>query len=172
MRFDDEYISNLFLRYKRKGILVDTNLLLLYFVGNYNPRRILSFERTKSRAYTIEEFILLVHIFAFFDKRITTPNILTEVSNLSGKLSDDEKLIYFSEFEKQTSNFDEEYTPSTSICSLKHFKNFGLTDSGIINLVRDKYLVLSDDGPLVGYLQNVGIDAVNFNSIRFLAWNR
>jgi len=171
MGVSDEYLSSLFSRYKSKGILVDTNLLLLYFVGNYDPRRILSFERTRSRAFTIEEFILLAHIFAFFDRRVTTPNILTEVSNLSGKLRDDEKSAYFSVFERQTSFLDEEYTPSASICSLKHFKGFGLTDSGIIDLVRDKYLVLSDDAPLVGYLQNVGIDAVNFNHIRFLGWN-
>lgn len=171
MRFSDEYISNLFSRYKSKGILVDTNLLLLYFIGKYDPRRILSFERTKSRAFTIEEFILLVHIFDFFEKKITTPNILTEVSNLSGKLSADEKWAYYSEFESQTALFDEEYTPSTSICASKHFKNFGLTDSGIINLVKDKYLVLSDDGVLVGYLQNVGIDAIRFSDIRSLIWN-
>lgn len=171
MAFSDEYISALFSLYKSKGILIDTNLLLLYFVGMYDPRRILSFERTRSRAFTVEEFILLAHIFAFFDKKITTPNILTEVSNLSGKLSEEERSAYFFEFEKQTSLLDEEYTPSTTICPLKHFKNFGLTDSGIIELVKGKYLVLSDDGPLVGYLQNVGIDAVNFNHIRFLVWN-
>jgi hypothetical protein len=83
-----EEINQLLGRYKSRGILIDTNLLLLYFVGKYDPRRILSFGRTKSRAFTLEDFKLLLVVFDYFDRVITTPNILTEVSNLSSKLSD------------------------------------------------------------------------------------
>jgi len=48
---------------------------------------------------------------------------------------------------------------------------FGLTDSGIVHLVKDQYLVLTDDLNLVRYLQNQGVDVINFNHIRPLAWN-
>ncbi len=47
---------------------------------------------------------------------------------------------------------------------------YGLTDSGIISLVKGKYLALSDDFPLVGYLQSKDIDAINFNHLRPSNW--
>ncbi|MEN3333677.1 MAG: hypothetical protein V7641_3042 [Blastocatellia bacterium] len=168
MAINDDYVINLFSRYRSKGILIDTNLLLLHFIGKYDPRRIVSFERTRSRAFTVEDFILLESIFAYFDKVITTPNILTEVSNLSGKLSSDERPIYHQEFARQVALLGEEYNKSAVVCSYAHFKQFGLTDSGIIKIVKDKYLVLTDDGPLYGYLQSVGIDTINFNHVRFM----
>jgi hypothetical protein len=33
-------------RYRRRDLLIDTNLLLLYFVGAFRPDRIRSFKRT------------------------------------------------------------------------------------------------------------------------------
>ena len=42
--------------------------------------------------------------------------------------------------------------------------------SGIAELVKGNYLVLTDDLSLFGYLQNRGIDAINFNHLRPLAW--
>ena len=156
-------------RYKSRGILIDTNLLLLYFVGRHDSRRILTFERT--RTFTIEDFKLLLGVFDYFDRVITTPNILTEVSNLSGKLSAHEKPAYYSEFASQTMLLKEEYIESTRACSLECFKNFHLTDSGIIDVASGQYLVLTDDLPLAGYLQNAGIDVINFNHIRNLNWD-
>lgn len=166
-----EYYRQLLARYKSRGILIDTNLLLLCFVGRYDDRRILTFERTKSRGYTIEDFKLLSGVFDYFDLVITTPNILTEVSNLSGKLSAHEKPAYYSEFATQTMLLQEKYLESTRACSLECFKNFHLTDSGIIEVAQGQYLVLTDDLPLAGYLQHVGIDVINFNHIRTLNWD-
>ena len=66
------------------GLLVDTNLLLLHLIGRTNKNRILKFKRTQ--AYTIEDFELLERFIAEFKILITTPHVLTEVSNL-GDLS-------------------------------------------------------------------------------------
>lgn len=165
-----EQINQLLGRYKSRGILIDTNLLLLYFVGKYDSRRILSFERTRSRGFTLEDFKLLARVFDYFDQVITTPNILTEVSNLSGKLSDHEKPTYYSEFARQMAQLKEEYVESARVCSREFFKKFYLTDSGIVDLAKDQYLVLTDDFPLAGYLQKVDIDVINFNHLRSLNW--
>ena len=62
------------------------------------------------------------------------------------------------------------YSSSASLATAPLFKKFGLTDSGIADLVKGKDLVLTDDLSLFGYLQNLGIDAINFNHIRSLAW--
>src|SRR6266436_795865 len=61
-----EYINQLIMSYKPKGLLVDTNLLLLYFIGAYDPERISRFERTM--AFTIDEFLLLAMFLGLFQK--------------------------------------------------------------------------------------------------------
>jgi hypothetical protein len=71
-------------RYRTAGVLVDTNLLLVYFVGAFDPALIPKFKRT--RMYTLEDHPLLVRVLGFFEKVVTTPHILTEVSNLAGQL--------------------------------------------------------------------------------------
>ena len=163
-----DYFTELLFRYKNKGILIDTNLLLVYFVGSYDPTRIQKFKRTQ--AFTVEDFYTLSAVVAFFDKVVTTPNILTEVNSLSNQLPEDIRSLYYSEIFRHIADLEEQYITSIRISSLEHFKKFGLTDSGIIDLVRDKYLVLTDDLKLASYLQNVGIDAINFNNIRILNW--
>ncbi len=162
------HIADLISRYRNKGLLVDSNLLLLYFVGAYDPERIATFKGTAR--FGPDDFDLLLRLVALFQRIVTTPNILTEVSNLSGKLREDEKRTYFADFAKLVPRFAEHYCESKEICALQHFKDFGLTDSGIIDLARGSFLVLTDDGPLVGYLQNAGIDVINFNHVRFLDW--
>lgn len=164
-----DYLSELISRYKAKGVLVDSNLLLLYFVGLYDPERINTFKRTCG--FTTDDFDLLVAIISYFKRVVTTPSILTEVNGLSNQLRKDEKRTYYSSFGDAAQSLEEQYTPSADICGLDHFKDFGLTDSGIINLAKGKYLVLTVDFSLSAYLQNVGIDVINFNHIRVWAWS-
>lgn len=89
----DRYTISLLESYRQKGILVDTNILLLYFVGSVNPKRISQFKRTNQ--FNVDDFQLLVQILGYFQKIVTTPNILTEVSNLTGQLTEPEKSSCF-----------------------------------------------------------------------------
>ena len=161
-----EDIDALIAKYRSKGLLVDTNLLLLYLIGCYNPDQITSFKRTKS--FTVEDFELLQLLLDQFDVIVTTPNILTEVSNLSNQLPETVRLDYYSEFSRRLLQFDEHYLGTKVICRLPDFNRFGLTDTGIIELVKDRFLVLTDDFRLSGCLQSRSSDAINFNHIR--AW--
>jgi hypothetical protein len=164
-----EQVARLLSKYKNKGALIDSNLLLVYCVGVYDPARIARFKRTA--AFTTDDFELLTHFFSFFEKIVTTPNILTEVNGFSNQLSEDLKLKYYPEFAKQITRLEEHYLPSAEISALASFDRLGLTDLGIAKLVRNKYLVLSDDLRLVIHLQNSGVDAINFNHIRTLGWS-
>lgn len=163
-----DYYTELFSRYRSKGVLIDTNLLLVYFIGKYDPSRIAKFKRTQT--FTSEDFRLLESAFSFFGKIVTLPNILTEVSNLSNQLPENIKPDYYGQIGRIIANLEEHYLTSDKICSLAHFKQFGLTDSAIISLVKDKYLVLTDDFRLANYLESIGIDVINFNHIRTLNW--
>ena len=160
----NEYLKKLFYKYKNKGLLIDTNLLLVYFVGSYDRNLIGNFKRTIT--FTIEDFEKLQRAFIFFDKIVTTPNILTEVNSLSNQLPENIKLKYFDKIKDQISRLEENYVESKVVCELTHFPKFGLTDTGIINLVKDNYLVLTDDFRLVNYLEKIEVDVINFNHLR------
>jgi len=164
-----QYLELLLTKYKNKGLLIDTNLLLLYFVGIYDPQRIPKFKRTM--IFVVEDFYTLWNLFKYFDKIVTTPNILTEVNSLANQLATDLKPAFFSKFAEQLITLEEHYVETIKLSATEHFPKVGLTDAGILNLARDQYLVLSDDFKLVGYLSKQGIDAINFNYIRTLNWS-
>jgi hypothetical protein len=164
-----ELINQLVSRYQGKGLLTDTNLLLVYFIGLYDPDRIPRFKRTMT--FTVEEFYLLATFCNRFKKIVTTPNILTEVNSLSAQLPANLRSVFYSDFAKRIPLLEEHFKPSAKVSSLIHFDRLGLTDSGIADLVKGRYLVLTDDLRLVGCLQNTGIDVINFNHIRSFAWD-
>ena len=161
-------IEQLAQRYKQAGIVVDTNILLLYFIGALDRDLIPKFKRT--RQFTVEDHTILIRILDFFDKVVTTPNILTEVSNLSGQLGEPVRSEYFRKFSSDITLLEEEYVASQDVADRQEFVRFGLTDAGLIHLTRGKYLVLTDDFRLSQYLQSAGVDVINFNHIRPAYW--
>ena len=161
-------IAQLLAYYRQKGILIDTNILLLWLVGSTNKARITQFNRTQN--FVPEDYELLVEIFHTFRKILVTPNILTEVSNLINQLGEPERSKCFSVFARDIVQLDEIYIDSHTIAATDKFPKFGLTDCGIVNVAKESYLVLTDDLKLASYLQNIGIDALNFNNIRIYGW--
>lgn len=162
-------LEDLLAEYKGKGVLVDTNLLLLYFIGMHDLQRIQKFKRTMT--FVVEDFYSLSGFFNLFSKVVTTPNILTEVSNLAGQLPEALKPSFYTLFAQQLALLEEHYAASAKLSSEKQFPKLGLTDCAIFDLSRDRYLVLTDDFRLAGYLDSQGIDVINFNHIRTLNWS-
>lgn len=77
-------------RHLRNGLLVDTNLLLVYFVGNYDYAtgyRLINRSRYTKGIYEPGDFEILDALLNRFRNRITTPHVLAEVSNLIKQLS-------------------------------------------------------------------------------------
>jgi rRNA-processing protein FCF1 len=163
-----QQLDHLLAQYKSKGVLIDANLLLLYFVGMYDPQRIPRFKRTM--IFAIEDFFTLLDFFNYFSKVVTTPNILTEVNSLANQLPDMIKGAFYPKFAEQLATLEEHYLKSTEMASTPLFLKLGLTDTGILNLAQDQYLVLTDDFRLAGQLEKLGIDVINFNHIRTLNW--
>ncbi len=163
-----DYYSEVLARYKNKGLLVDSSLFLLLVVGLLDPRQIERFKRTQ--VFDPGAFDLLKRVVRLFARVVTTPNVLTEVSNLLGQLPEEGRERYSSVFADLAGRTEEEYRPSRGLVAHDHFAKFGLTDSSIVDTCKGKYLVLTVDFPLFHYLTNVGIDAINFNHLRGLAW--
>ena len=113
-------------RHRKNGILIDSNLLLLYLIGNTNRNRISSFKRTQK--YTSRDFDLISRTLAQFEKVITTPHILTEVSNLARPLGAEQRVL--------TANFShwievaqERFEASREVAGHGVFSRLGLTDA-------------------------------------------
>ncbi len=164
-------IQVLIYKYLQKGILVDTNILLLFFVGLTNPDRISRFKRTQQ--FIREDYELLIQILNQFPRVVTTPNILTEVNSMLNQLGEPERSAAFlvlKQFLAIGSVFEECYVPSSQVAQQSDFVRFGLTDCGISEVANDRYLILTDDLKLANTLQSQGIDTVNFNNLRTLNW--
>jgi hypothetical protein len=158
--FQDELIS----RYADKGALIDSNLLLAYFIGSYDSQAMLNFKRTRS--FTVRDLDLMKKLLSLFKKIVTTPNVLTEVSNLAGQLGDAVRTNFLSQMAKKVEVLDEEYCASSQACSHQYFAKCGLTDAAMMEVARKRYLVITDDFRLANIMASLEIDVINFNHIR------
>lgn len=165
----DRTIETLIARYRTRGILVDTNLLLLYLVGNCDRSLIGRFKRTRS-VYNVDDFDILKLFIEQFPKIIATPNILTEVSNLAGQLKGAARTSVFLALSQVIERIDERYVASRAVAKEPLFPLLGLTDLGIAEVVRGNYLVLTDDLRAAYLLSSLEVDSLNFNHIRTLNW--
>ncbi len=147
---------------------MDSNLLLFYMVGSIDLGRINNFHRTKS--FVKEDFHALENILQNFKTIVTTPNILTEVSNFLGQLPKNLHAVYFSGFANSIALLNEKYVPSREPAKSPEFIWLHLTDSGIFNLAKNEYLVITTDAPLANHLGRHGVDVINFNHIRPDFW--
>lgn len=157
----NEYLFTLFTKYKKKGILVDTNILLLYLVGSLDINMIKDFSRTE--VFDEKDFDLVSKFIDKFDVKITTPHILTEASDLMGNRNGFQYLL------KTFINLAEEkFISSLNVSLSESFLKFGVADSAILETSKGSHLIFTDDRPLFGYLINKGIDAVSLDQVRMI----
>ena len=156
-------IQDLIDRHRGDGILVDSNLLVLYLVGKVNRRRITQFKRTRS--FRVEDFEILDGILAQFHTKLTTPGIWAEVSNLTD-LQGTELRAIRQLIQKKLQLVTEHYTPSSELAGTPAFHRLGITDAAIVKLNERPMLALTADLQLYVWLLDRGVDAYNFNHIR------
>ena len=163
-------MQTLIVRYRPKGILLDTNLLLLLFVGLADSSSIGDFRRIQNHGFTEKEYLLLANIVGAFSKIVTTPHILTETSNFILQHKGQARPAVMETFRKSVESFKERRPESKTLVQSGAFRDFGLTDSAILDLPPKRYLVLSVDLELVVALKKKGVDAINFNHLRQSNW--
>lgn len=148
--------------YRGKRVLLDANLLLLYLLGSFQREQIPLFKRTSS--FRLEEFDLLVAVMRHSSALVTTPHILTEVSNLANALPAHLKGAWFRFFATTVRKYVEVYTPAGELFEESCFNPFGLADASIQNASRGT-LLLTDDFRLSGYLASIGVTTINFRDL-------
>lgn len=145
--------------------MLDTVLVILLLVGFHNRKLIGKDKRLST--YVPEDLDTLARFVGLFESLVTTPNILTEVSNLTAHLFNTD---YPSELARQIAYMDEHYIPTKQLCLSGLFHRIGVSDTAIAHVSQGEFLVLTDDLRLVGHLEKQKIDVINFNHIRTLNW--
>ena len=159
------YAEALIERYKSKGVLIDANLALLYLVGSYDLRLIGDGKYNKLSNYSTDDYRLLIRLKKEFKKAVTTPHVLTEVSNLANDLPEWTKAECLRKFYETFVEIDELTIPSLDAAQRHEFPFLGLTDSGLA-IVSDQYLIVTDDARLVKKMNESGLEALNLNHLR------
>jgi hypothetical protein len=151
-------------KYFRTGVVVDSNLLLLAIVGSYRRKLVGTFKRLA--AFTAADFDLLIYFLGQFGAVVTTPMILAEVNSLANSLESHYKPGLYVAFADWAQRMAEEVPATKEIVVTDHFKRFGYTDAAIAIAAAQKYLVLTDDFALAGFLSSRGVQARNFTHLR------
>ena len=163
--------EQLFARHKEKSVLLDSNLLLVFLAGSLSPRLFGQFKRVS--AYTLDDYELLVRLLGSFTTLLTTPHILTEVSNLSISLSEWLKPDWYRNFaaligsQRDTPGLRERGTPATDLAKMPEFLVFGITDTALTKLSSEA-LVVTEDYRLSNVLRRQGVPVLNFGDLRKL----
>lgn len=150
------------------SILIDTNILLMLFVGGFDRDLIGNFKRTAT--YTPDDYDLLQNLLTLIPKLVTTPHVLAEVNSLSSQLGEPKRSEYFAFFADRLRLLDERQVSSAEASRVSGFEKVGLTDSAILALSKNDFLILTDDFRLSNFLAKAGVDYINFNYLRTMNW--
>jgi rRNA-processing protein FCF1 len=164
-----DYFTYLLSTYGRpNGVVLDTNVFLLYVVGTLDPVLLRKIKRTS--AFDVNDFVLLTNLLSLVPKTLVTPGIVTETCNL---LESDNKNYGFSIFpalRHLMRVLHEDYVRSDALAQHTLFARFGLADSSIAHLAGKGHLVITEDLDLQVALKQLGLPVINFTNLRTAEW--
>lgn len=155
-----EDIQKFVAKFQPQGIIVDTNILILFLIGNYSPDFIKDYElvNNSNKKYSVSDFELLKRIFSYFKKLIITPQIIAEISNLSitkpKGLYAEKRMLYLQAVVKVLSVAEEHYQACECLwgMELEVIREYGFTDMTMFELSKKtKIPILTDEFPLYNY---------------------
>lgn len=156
-------------KHATRGILVDTNVLLLYLFGLYQPAAV--GKRKRLERYSLEDADLVIQFLRRFGRILTTQHVLAEASNLARQVvSGSQRLALSAKLHPlfcldTPASFRSCDVPGPSI-DVGIFARLGLTDSGLASLAKADRLLLTDDLDLYIAAVTTGADAINFAHMR------
>ncbi len=155
-------VNPLLRRYRGKPVILDANVLLLYWCASFDSGLVSTFKRLNS--FSGEDIELLRRTLKFFPAISTTPHVLTEVSNLANSLPQWRKEDWASHFARQVSVVEEKWISAKTIVQTPAIF-LGLTDAALCALA-STHVILTIDFPLSNYLESRKLNVVNLNHLR------
>jgi hypothetical protein len=148
----------------RSRILLDTSVLLLYAAGTFDPSLV---GRSRLDEYSMDEFDIVRDRVSAYARRVTTPHLLAELSNLLDKVVPTRRHYEMRQFLRQfISQFDEVRSPANELSSTPVFLRLGLADAAVAAAALQDTEVLTADLNLHLMLLSLGIPSTNLNRLR------
>ncbi len=163
------YWENIVAKCKRKGILLDTELLLLLCVGIYKTQLVEKIKITNK--YSVDDFNTVANIVAQFSPLYVSPQVLAEFSNHSDRLGNNVMREFYSSIGKILKDQLEVHIPKDVIIDENYLPVLGFTDVSMMKICEEKGCVLfTADLQLAGICNSKRINVVNFNHILGEKW--
>ena len=149
-----------------KKIILDTNIFLLYLMGQIAPHKIEKHQRTS--IYDISDYKFLIKTMNDFGsgvepKLVICPNITTEVDNLlNNKFHGADKNKYVDVSRKIYEQSIEVYTKTIEAVRYDTYYKLGITDSIILLMAKNCDLLISGDSQLCDYARSIDIPLLDF----------
>lgn len=154
-------------KYRSTGVMLDTNLLLLYVFSRFS-RDMIGVGRLA--AYDSDSADLLLQYLARFEHILTTAHVLAETSNLARQMVKGRKWqamceAVFPLFCLPEPSGLKQVGVTTETLDPRNFSLLGLTDAALAQSA-GAHLLLTADFDLYCTVVSVGNDAVNFTHMR------
>lgn len=161
-------VSPLLERFSGKPVILDTNVLLLYWCNSFDTGLIRTFKRLNT--FSAKDIKLLHRTLRHFPSLNTTPHVLTEVSNLANALPQWRREDWTSHFARQIDIVAEKWTSAKNLSRTPAIF-LGLADAALCELA-STHVILTIDFPLSNYLESRKLNVVNFNHLREAEYSR
>ncbi len=157
-------LDDLLRKYHKNGVMLDTNLLVMYLIGLYDRNLVPQFKRTEK--YTTDQFDFLEYYVSQFSKLIVTPHVLAETWNFVEKLPKNDFEAFLDKVLPSIQIFEEEYIDKSTIISANGFSYIGITDMAVIKAAKaTSCLVITDDLRAYAQFFENGVDTININHL-------
>lgn len=152
----------------KKKLILDTNLLLLLFVGTCDINFLPICNSTSK--YTKNHYEILLKIFRFFDAEIVvTPHIIAELSNIAIRDIKEPKIHYFLRLVvDKLRNYKEEHVALGQLLGIKInlLARYGFPDLSIIETAKKiDAIILTDDISLALYSDSFNVRSIKFGAV-------
>ena len=149
------------------GLFLDANLFVLLVVGSVG--RDLIEKHRRLRAYTAEDYEILIDLLDRVQRVYVTPNTLTETSNLLAQHREPERSRFFDRLRFIIHESEEVVVASAVASSNSAFNRLGLTDAALLEVVTPEIPLVTVDLDLYLAANASGQEAaLNFTHLRNL----
>lgn len=155
------YTALMIEKYRSRGLLLDSNLLLLHLVGTVNASLVGVGGYGRLSGFGIRQTLILQQLIATFVRVVTTAHVLTEVSNLVNDLHGVRKAQVLGAFVSTLEMISEQDISSYKAGRRSEFSYLGLTDS-VLTEMSGSFLIVSNDGRMVDMLRQHGVEALKW----------
>ena len=133
------------------GFFLDANLFVLLVVGSVG--RDLIAKHRRLRAYSAEDYEILIDLLDRVERVFVTPNTLTETSNLLAQHAEPERSRFFDRLRFIIHESEEIVVASAVASSNSAFNRLGLTDAALLEVVTPETPLVTVTGVIGSWIR-------------------